>query len=145
MRRDKTILCIEMKMGKIFSGNGRFQTRGPKNKISSKMKILQLTLKNIATIGVNPNLSLQPFPFNAKIFFAFLILSSYLICNLVFLFYESKTFTERIQSIYMSSGIASAIFCWVILIFNVNKLFETINACENLINTGEYRFLRFIQ
>lgn len=133
----KQFCALKQKNEKYFKAMGISKHEDQKMKIPPKMKILQLTLKNFATIGVNPNLSLQPYPFNAKIFISVLILSSYLICNLVFLFYEAKTFTELIQSIYMSFCIASIIFCSAVIISNVNKLFQTINACENFVNTSE--------
>lgn len=103
-----------------------------------KLKVFWSVQKNLATFGVTPELSLQPYPFNSKIFTNFLVLISSIICSLVFEFFEAKTFTELEQSIYLCSLDVLIIFALPIFIFNVEKLFKHINDCEDLVNTSEY-------
>lgn len=115
------------------------------SRTTTNMKILQLVQKNFATLGVSPNLSLQPYPFNTKIIIGFVTLSLSLSCNLVFAISEAKTFTEQTQSIYMVSLTVLIMFALTIIILKVNKLFCLIDDCENLVNTSEYeRFATFI-
>lgn len=108
------------------------------------MKILELTQKNFATVGVTAHLAHQPYPINAKISIGFLILSSYFICNFVFAFCDAKTFTEYTQSIYVTSAVALIIFCAVVLVLNVKKLFKLIKDCEIIVNTSEYEIFATI-
>lgn len=109
-----------------------------------KMKIFQLTQKNFATVGVNPHLSLQSYPFNAKILTGFLITSLCLICNFMFAFFEAKTFIEYTQSVYIGSCAAIVIFALVVIVLNVKKLFQLISDCENISNTGQYKIISCI-
>lgn len=100
------------------------------------MKILRLTLANFATIGVNRKLLLQPYPVNAKIFTGFLIIGAWFILNFVYIVFQAKTFAEYIQGTYIFSLAVLIILALVIIIFNVKKLFQLIDFCENLINTS---------
>lgn len=102
-----------------------------------RMKIFQVTRKNLAAAGISPNLSFQPYPFNERIVCGFLALIFYIICNVVYLFYEAITFTEYTRSIYMASVAALIIFVLLIFILNVKELFEFINKLENNVNTSE--------
>lgn len=103
------------------------------------MNIFQLTLKNFATIGIDPNLVLQPYPFNEKIFLGFLILGSGVICNFMYIFYEAKTYTEYTRTIYMCSLELLIIFTLTIIIFKVKMFFKLFNDdCQNLVNTSKY-------
>lgn len=103
----------------------------------SRMKIFQMAQENLATVGVSPDLSHQSYPFNRKIFLSFLILSSYITCNLAYTLFVAKSFTEYTQAIYMDSFIALVTLEIAIIVFNVEQLFLFFNDCENLINTSE--------
>lgn len=103
-----------------------------------KMTILQLTQKNFATIGVSPNLPLQPYPINAKIAIGFLMLASYFICYLVYWCFEATKLIEYMRSIYMASVAFVIILYVVVIILNVEEMFQLINNCENLVNTRKY-------
>lgn len=102
-----------------------------------KLRIFQLTQKNLNTVGISPNLLLQPCPLNTKIAIGFLIATSHAICNLVFIFFEAETFSEFTQTIYMGSFAILVIFNLVIFISNVENLFRIIDNCENLVNASE--------
>lgn len=104
----------------------------------SEMKIFQLTQKNFDSLGVTPKLSLQPYPFNEKILIGFFILGLFFICSLMSTIFESKTFTDYTQSVYLDSLAVVISSVLVILVFNVKKLFKLIDDCENLVNASEY-------
>lgn len=108
-----------------------------------KMKIFQLTQKNFFSVGVHPSLSHQPHPFTGKIVIGFLITSSNVVCNLVFAIFKAETLVECTQSIYMGSLAILIIFILLIIIFNVEKLFQIINDCENLVNKREFKVNSF--
>lgn len=112
------------------------EKENPPTKQPSKMKILQLMQKNLASVGVNPNLSL-PYSVNSNILTVFSILTLFLVCNLMYALFEAQTFTEYIQSIYMCSVVIVIIFGFAIIIFNAKKLFQAIDVCENLVNASE--------
>lgn len=127
-----------------------------KNKISnamaksrqkpSKIQIFQLIQKYLANIGICPSLAKQPYPINGKIITGSATLILYVICSLIYLFYESKTFTERTRTVYMCSVAALVLFALLIFILNVTKIFQFIDDCEAIVNTSECRssFFSFI-
>lgn len=110
----------------------------PKPKIR-KIKIFELTQKNFASIGIDASLMAQPYPFNDKILFDFLILISSIVCHLMFTFCEAKTFSEYVRSIYMFSLATLTILILVIVILNVTKIFNLIEGAENLANTSKWK------
>lgn len=98
-----------------------------------KLKILQSAQRNFATVGI----SSKAHPLNTKLLIGFLILVSYLICNLVFAYVKAKKFTEYTHSSYILSVVFLTIFVLITIILNVEKLFQVINDCESLTNTSE--------
>lgn len=104
-----------------------------------RMKILEETQKNLATVGIHPNLLLwKACPFNGKNLLGFLLLEMAFVFNVVYFFFEAKTPSDRTLSIYMVSVSAIFILYLLILILNAEKLFELINDCENkIVNTSE--------
>lgn len=102
-----------------------------------RVKIFQLTQKKFAAAGINANLVTQPYPFNRKILLNFLALFVSVICNLMHIFYEAKTFAEHLQSIYMCSLTIAIILALVIVLLNVAKLFNFIDSSEKLVNKSE--------
>lgn len=108
----------------------------PKPK-KQKIKILELTQKNFATIGIHPNLVDQSYPFNGKNLLLFLLLTSSVICNLMYVIREAKTFDEYTQSVYMLSFAILTAIGSVSLLWNVTELFNLINGFENLANTSK--------
>lgn len=104
---------------------------------SERMKILQVTQKNFATVGISATLSTRTYPLNGQILLDFALLGLYFICYLMYTFFEAKTFAEYTQSIYLSSMIALIIFVLLIIISNVKRLFDVIIDAENLVNSSE--------
>lgn len=130
---DETHLYIEI--GKAIAN---FEQDNRAMEAPPKMKIFQSVQRNLATIGVSPKLSHQPYPFNTKIITNFLILESFVISNLAFEIFEAKTLTELTQSIYICSLGCLNTYVLSEIIVNVKKLFKLINDCENIVNTSEY-------
>lgn len=110
----------------------------PKPKLQT-MKVFQLTQKNFAIVGITSNWAIKSQPFDWKIFEGFSILSSSIICSLMYILFEADTLNEYTQSIYSGSVSASIIVCLMIIIINVKKLFQLIDICENIVNTSEFK------
>lgn len=100
--------------------------------------IFDLIQKNFATIGIEPCLATQLYPLNGRIFIGFLILVSGTICDLIYFFKEAKTFAEHTQSMYTCTMGAEIALYLLILILQVDKLFELINGCDSLAHTSKY-------
>lgn len=105
--------------------------------LKSKMKILQIVQKNFETVGVHPNLKSHPYPLNGKILMGIFILGMGVVCNFQYTFHEAKTFSESVQSMYIGSMVFLILFILMRFILNVNDLFEFIDDCESMANTGE--------
>lgn len=103
-----------------------------------KIKILQLTQQNFATIGISPNLVLQSYPINVKIFLGLFTSNSYIICSMIYLIYTANSITENTQIIFMSLVAAVIVLLLFALIVNAGGLFKYINDCEDIVNTSEY-------
>lgn len=110
----------------------RPENRAPKQPPPRRM-ILQLLQKNYATVGICPNRE----SFNLRVIIGSLLMTSYFICNLVFVFFEAKTFTDYTQSVFMGSVAALTIFLLFVIILKKNKLLNFIKNCENLVNRSK--------
>lgn len=102
-----------------------------------KMKIFQKTKKHFPTLGINPNLAMQPYPINIKILMGFMIMSAVLICNLMYVTNDAETFAEYILPIYNISFAVMIIFLLIVQIVKVENLFELMDSCESLVNTSK--------
>lgn len=101
------------------------------------MQLFQLIQNNFAAVGISWNLVAQPYPVNGKISLGFFILIISVICNLMYIVREAKTFAEYTQSIHMCSVATLILFALVIVLLNVKKLFNLINGCQKIVNTSE--------
>lgn len=95
------------------------------------MKILQMTQNNLATIGVGPSLK----PYNSRVVISSLLVTSYIVCTLVFVAFEAKAFTEYTQSVYMGSSAVLVILSLIVTIWKKKKMFSAFNDCEILVDT----------
>lgn len=112
----------------------------PKSKAKlPKCKVFEIPLKNLAIVGIRPNLAMQPYPFNAKIFMGFLALGCAIYCTCVYTIYDAKSFAEYTQSIYVCSLLALIVLILLAIIPNAEKMFELIDACDQLVNTSQLR------
>lgn len=113
------------------------EQKNTKPRPKQKIKILELARENFAAIGISPILVDQPYSFNRKILFGFLILTSSFICNLMYIIRGAKTFAEYTQSIYMFSVPALLTLVWLAILRNVTNLINFTNGLENLANTSK--------
>lgn len=102
-----------------------------------KRKAFEIIQKYFAKIGIAPSLADQAYPFNRKILFGFSMLSLGNCCSFVYITYVAETFADYTQSVYMLSFGILIVFALIILIFNVEKLFEYMDECDDLINTSK--------
>lgn len=102
-----------------------------------KIKIFQAIQKNLLTIGIGRNSAMQLRQFNLNILMDFLTLGCGIICMLMHIFTEVRTFIELTQSIYMFSSFTLLSVALMILIFNLDEWFSTINDCECLVNISK--------
>lgn len=101
------------------------------------MKVFQTTQKNFVAAGINSNLVLQSIPLNARIFMGLSMLGLNIICNLLYTFYDAKTFAEYTGSIFMTAAAALILLILLIIVLVMEKLFTLIDNCENIVNTSE--------
>lgn len=108
-----------------------------------KLKTFEIIQKNLATIAITRSLVDQSYPFNKSILCGFLALSSFIYCTLMFIIFDAKTFAGYTQSICAWSMGALIMLCLLILILEVEKLFELINGCDTLVNTSECELQKY--
>lgn len=103
-----------------------------------KIKAFKTTEKNFATIGISPKLVNQSYPLNGIIFMSFLILGlgSAFVC--VYIFNYAATFSEYTQSIYTVSAAILIMVALIIIILQVDKLFEYIDCCDKMLNMCKF-------
>lgn len=113
------------------------------NRSEFKVKMFQMSQKYFAILGINPNLIDQAYRVNWKISIGFSMLGIGLICNLLFIFCEAKTFWEFSESTYICCGLILGTSAMAFLVLRVELLFELIGNFEDAINTSEYIKIRF--
>lgn len=99
------------------------------------MKIFQAIQENFAVAGIHPKLASQSYPLNGRIFIGFLLIILSLTSMLMYIFNDAQTIPEYAQSIYMCSIGIIVFNAVLIILFNVKKLFNLIDCCEDLANT----------
>lgn len=105
-----------------------------------KLKAFRAIQKSFATIGISPELATQSYPLNRRILLGFLLIISGTISICVYIFNDAKTFFEYTQSICHASIGLLIFFALSILILKVEILFEFIDRCDNILNTGKLNF-----
>lgn len=94
-----------------------------------KMKILQVVQKTLAIVGIcqNPTrASSRKIKLILSLFVLAIIFSTIYICH------DANTFLEYSYSMYLTTVIALVIFDYVIVIFNMSKLFDLIFECQEI-------------
>lgn len=104
---------------------------------SSKLKAFKTVQANFAQAGISPKLVHEPYSCNAKILLGFLFLSMSTTSLFVHIWNNDEVFSELIQSICMGSTGIFIILTLIVLVRNVDELFEFINRVEALLNTSE--------
>lgn len=103
----------------------------------SKLKAYKVIQKKFANLGITLNLVGQSCPFNGTILLNFLTLGSIMYSTIAYIIYDAETFAEYIQCIYCCSIGILATIALLVMILNVEILFEFINGCDILLNTSE--------
>lgn len=104
---------------------------------SKDMKIFQAFQRNFAIVGITQTVAKQRCPVNVKIFLGILLLGSAILCNLLFVIYEAKTFAEYTQTLYICSVSCLTLSALIITILKMKKMFEFINDGNGVVNTSE--------
>lgn len=102
-----------------------------------KMKIFQAFIKKSVIIGIDRNVAKQRYPINVNIVMGFVLIGSGIVCNLLFVIYEAKTFAQYTQTLYIFSVSCLMLSLLTISILKMKKIFEFINNGNGLINTSE--------
>lgn len=103
-----------------------------------KMKVLQTVQKNFAVLGINPKrINPKQSKSDGKIVMTWLILSLATTSSAIFLLVEAKTFQEYTNNIYSTSAGAVLATTFTIVIFKMEKLFESIDSLEDIIDKSE--------
>lgn len=103
------------------------------------IKTFQTAQKIFATLGIRPSFAMQPYPFNVRILIGSLILGATMICNLLYVLNDAKTFAEYTQCAYYLTTELLVLFYLLVVILKVKNIFEFIDSCDRLVNTSEYR------
>lgn len=102
-----------------------------------RRKIFAIPLKYFALVGINKNLALQPYPLDDKIFMGLLIYGLCVYSIIVHVIYDAHSFNEYTQSMFALNFMAAVCSCFLILIFNIEIMFEYISICGQLVHTSE--------
>lgn len=102
-----------------------------------KPKIFEIPLKNVATLGISPNLTKQAHPLNGKMFVSLLIFGCAISCTFVFILHDATTFAEYVQSIFACSFATFAILCLLTTMLQAEILFAYIGHCDKASNTSK--------
>lgn len=102
-----------------------------------KIEAFKAIQKSFAMVGITPKLATEMIPLNGRISMGFLILGTGTYFLSVYIFNYAETFSEFMQSIYIASAGLLVAVELVILILQMNEMFEYINYCNRMLNTGK--------
>lgn len=105
-----------------------------------KLKAFEATREKFALLGISQKLLTQSYPINGTILSYFIILGAAITFIAVYIFNYAETFFEYIQSIFMGSTAFLIACVLLILILKVEKLFEFINCCEDMLNLSTWQY-----
>lgn len=114
-----------------------FKQENPQPDGFPEMKAFKTVQKYIATMGITPKLVTQTIPLNGQILMRLSALAVGVSFIGMYVVNEAKTFVEYTQSSFLAAAGSLVIFLLVILILKVEKLFEFINRCNNMLNTSK--------
>lgn len=107
--------------------------------LKKKMKIFQIIQKNFALIGFVPNQQqntngkiskIQAFGIFSAIFFTILVG--------VYFFYGAQGTEEYMYTIFLLIVFFGMAICHISLVIKNDKIFSTIDFCENMLNESEF-------
>lgn len=106
--------------------------------MAEKIHIFQSIRRHLMIIGAAPYSATEFSLLNAKILMVFLSLGIGIVCMLMYICNETKTFIKLTQSVYMLSVFTLLSVAYMILILNLNEWFNLISHCESLVNTRKH-------
>lgn len=123
--------------------NSKLPPNNGKNELKSdfpKLKILQNPQKYFAILGINSNALVQQHTFNRRILTSYFVFGLQFISEFTFVFHESKTFWEYIQSTYFCSVSVMCTAIFSILVIRASLLFKDIAKIESVLISGKWAF-----
>lgn len=103
----------------------------------NRMKIFQVTQKNLTYLGVSWYYSIQKYPINRRNLLAFSIFSLATILDCTYLFHVAVTFNEYANSVYTCLSIILATVVFVIVTCRMRMFFNCLNQIEKISNESE--------
>lgn len=103
----------------------------------AKMKLFQITQKNLAILGIDRNQSTQKHPFNGRILLGFFLFGLFIILTSTFFFHEASSFREYTETIYTLSGTIACTVAFTSTIFKMKMLFNFIAMSENIVDISK--------
>lgn len=99
------------------------------------MKIFRTLQRQYAILGVYP--SAQKYPFNARVFFGFLLLGCVSVSQFVYIFLVADGFMEYMECVCSTFTTFIIIVCLAAVISRKTTLFESIDDIEQYIDTSK--------
>ena len=108
------------------------------NSDRSKMKLFQSAQRCFAMLGIYPiQANGKYLCFNRKIWIVFISYLVGIIFNCVFLFRKVHSFEEYTDIIFRISISILIIICYVVIVLQMENLFQIINNCEEIIRQSK--------
>lgn len=110
-----------------------------------QMQLFQTIQRRFELLGISLHQSMQNSPFNRKIAVTFFIFTLTIASYNVYLFRVAGTFWEYTINIYSNSATSLAVFCYVIVVLKMKKIFAVVGACESIINDSKWKLYNLHQ
>lgn len=104
----------------------------------NKMKIIQITQKNLLYLGIGWYYSMQKYPINRRNLLAFSVLSITTIIDCIYLFHVAATFNEYANSVYTCLTILQGTVIFAFVTCRMRMIFECLNQIEKISNDREF-------
>lgn len=101
------------------------------------MKILQISQRYFAALGIDSEQSKQRFYCNYRILMGFILLGYSLFGHLVYIIYVDGRFDKYIECVCASIAIVVITTCFACMVFGMSTLFGSVDDIESLIDTSE--------
>lgn len=98
------------------------------------MELFKTFRTKFALVGISSNAN----PLESRrIKTSFFMNWSFSISSWMFLIFEARTFIEYTSAIYIASALTVVAISFTIVIFHIQKIFEFIEKCEKIVQTGK--------
>lgn len=128
--RFSTCLCRRLNSRKYFKSE---------HFIPKKMIIFETLIKDLITLGVNPNDSNR---FNWRIRFGFFVFGLCISLNVIFIFtIENDNVMVYMKIFCVITGLIQMCICLLATVFQEDKVFSVIKSTENIMNKSKSFYL----